>query len=156
MTRIEATREAMNTSVEPEALARVLARSPEALRALGALADAARSAEVPPLAREIVALTALRRSPSLFTWRRGLNGDIVSDALAQAVLDENYVDSSLDQSTRALLHFALLFDGGLGVGDRQFEAVRYELGDERTVALAATCAHWGAVARLCKALSVDP
>lgn len=156
MTRIEPAHEAINSSVEPVALSRVLARAPEALQSFDALADATKNADVSPLAREIVALTAFRRSPTLFAWRRSLNSDIVSDALAQAVLDENYVDARLDQSVRALLHFALLFDGGLGVGDRQFEAVRGELGDERTVALAATCAHWGAVARLCKALSVEP
>lgn len=109
-----------------------------------------------PRQRRIAQLAVSRRSTYDFAMvseaalRAGL-----SPAEIQAVADEDWTAACWSDAERILLRFALMFDGGHGVGDAVVEQLRAHYDDAQIIGLCMVCAHGGALARTSIALRIE-
>lgn len=135
---------------------RILSHVPALPAAQQALA-AALDGRLDPLLAATATAVVLRRSPyELAVAMPGARAAGLTDEMFEAIEDEDWTDPSFSDAQKAVFRFALIFDGGHGMPDADFDRVREHLDETETVALAALCAHAGSLARLAIALSYPP
>ncbi|MGI9324704.1 MAG: carboxymuconolactone decarboxylase family protein [Pseudomonadales bacterium] len=109
-----------------------------------------------PTVREIVILTALRRSECEvksrldIARRRGVTQEMV-----EAILDEDWTDPAFNPAEKAAFQFALQYDAGHLINDSVLEAVQAEFDHAAQVEMAVLCGQYGAYARLSVGFRLD-
>lgn len=112
--------------------------------------------DLDPTIREIVILTAIRRSKSEVATRKPIsiqNG--ISVAMLEAILAEDWTDSVFDSAQKVAFQFALQYDSGHLINSAVVEAVKNEFDDQSIISLAIVCGHYGSMARLAIGFQLD-
>jgi len=109
-----------------------------------------------PTTREIVILTAIRRSKCEVTARLPvLRQHGVSDDMIEAILAEDWTDPVFNSAQKAAFQFALQYDAGHSINNAVIEAVRAEFDEPSIISLAIVCGHYGSMARLAIGFQLD-
>lgn len=107
------------------------------------------SAALPAALLELARLIVVRRSA---TWSERCAPDAraagLSDRVLEAAEEEDWTDSALDERSRAVFRYALLFDAGHGVGESAFDDIAKQLEPGEIAELSLHCSIWGAIARI--------
>jgi alkylhydroperoxidase family enzyme len=141
----------------PELRVRLLARRSDlgaALRNMDAVLES--TSTLDPSVREIVIITALRRSQREVRSRVALSKDLgVTQNMVEAILDEDWTDPVFNPAQKAAFQFALQYDAGHLINDAVLEAVRGEFDYAAMVEMAVLCGQYGAYARLAVGFRLD-
>jgi alkylhydroperoxidase family enzyme len=81
--------------------------------------------------------------------------DGLGDEEFEAVTDENWAATCLDDSERIVFRFGAVFDAGYGVPAGLLEELREHLTDEQVVELCVLLVHYGGLTRLAVALGLE-
>jgi alkylhydroperoxidase family enzyme len=136
---------------------RLLARRPELAEALRNVESTLESSTMlDAVVREIVILTAVRRSQSEVRSRRHLARQAgVTDAMVEAILDEDWTDPAFSRAQKAAFQFALQYDAGHLINDSVIESVQADFDEAAWVEMALLCGQYGALARLAVGFRLD-
>jgi alkylhydroperoxidase family enzyme len=141
-------------------LVRVLAHSPDALRAFHGLGQFIRSkSRLDPRLRELAILMVgyLARSPYEWSHHVKIGRSFgVSDADIRALMEEaESRPSTLEPLARTVLKATVEMTRDLGVSDATFAELRRSLDEERSVDLVLTIGFYNAVVRVLASLKID-
>ena len=101
------------------------------------------------IVREIVILTALRRSRSEMEARRVISiRQGMTSELIEAIAAEDWTDPVFKPAQKAAFQYALQYDAGHLIHSTVIEAVREHFDEHMIVELAIVCGHYGSMARL--------
>lgn len=148
---------AQDSAVDPVGRDALLAVCPELRAALGQYESAIeRESKVAPLTREVAVLTVLRRSRSEVAARLpAARAAGISDAMIEAILDEDWTDACFDPAQKAAFQFALQYDAGHTISDAVLASARENFSEPALVELALVCGHYGALARFAVGFRLD-